>query len=799
MSILKKTGLLPLVAIISTTLAGCGGGSGEDKEVQPKPIEIEPENAAPIVKLDDANVEERKAITLKPKDSDPDGEVVAYKWEKLSGPDEVILTDADKPELTLTAPQVTADTDIKLKITVTDDDGQTASDEATLTVTSKKLEVALKGKVTDNDIPNAEVSVIIGDRQFTATADENGNYTVDLSVDDSLADSVITVTASGTEEQNQQNVELISNVSSVQNAVDSAGEDGILDNEESSTVNVTNVTTVIDALMRDANGGEPVADAEDLDNLSHSYEPELVLPMSGCLKAVIDNGLPLPELPENPDGTSPRPLTNTAELARNLTGISQCITDIANDEDLELADLITDVIQDPDLVSSGFDADDEGFESTYYFKGPDGEFWGDRLKLNEDGTGEILNVAFRSDITWQANDSGLILTYPDGIKVGTYTDPNGGRIWDVMRTETRITRILSNDNVAQVSIEHTQFQRDTSPQGAFPDSQPETTDAFYAQMVIETGLKNPADFLTTDVEYSIPVPNFIAEASLPQGVSAPDDQYKGLGRGIMGLTLTESGQAEIKIYETDTGNNGQLVPETVAATYEIENNHLRLAADYNGNDINFDFVFFNDQPPYNTNGMMTDTLSGSERSSPITSYLLEKNGTGWNEDNMAGYYSLGWNLDNNTRHFWLELKEDGTAVNVITEDKNDNGVIEPDQQNEVRKTEGRWQINGAELRIRRYGERGSGKACASATFEPADGAGCIIWHERVLDLFNILNGDTYYVQHRHNYFNIFSAGLGSGGQGGIYYTALDNRKWLKLDRPPVDIETPASPANAPEK
>ena len=808
MSVLKKTKLLPLAAIISVILSGCGGGGNDDKEVKPDPIE--PENVAPLVKLTDATVEERKEVTLTPEVSDTDGEVVSYEWEKLSGPDEFTLTDADKPELKLTAPEVTADSEIKLRLTVTDDDGATATDEATVKVTSKQLSVSLKGKVTDNDIPDATVTVyingeplIVNGEPVTAIANEEGNYTVPISVDDSLESGLITLNATGAE--GQEEVALISNIGSVEDAVSSAGSDNTLDNTESSTVNVTNVTTATHALMLDANGGEPINSIDTLNTASHSYEPELLIPISGCIQRVIDYGQDLPEGVED-----------TLELVSDMSTIRDCIRTAQNDTDAEVPfdEVMSNIVADDDLVFNNIDTDTEGFISTYYFKGPDTDFWGDRLVLDTSTSGTLYSVDYQTPVTITSDETGLTLDYSEaGVNVGELTG-SGTTARYIIRKQTTIKRVVNSEFVAQVIVDHKYYESTIENPTSFPadaelklESALDDRESINAQMVIEGGLKNPT-FLQQNTEYSIPVPYVPASATTNLTV---DDQYKGFGRSLMGLILDSATEATIKVYDPlgERDNNGDLVPYEVEATYVIEDNHLKLndieiTPQADGQDpfeVNFDFAFFDDQAPFYANGMMTMTVNGQKTSSPISSYLLERDDSStWTNENAPGIYNLGWNFDEPLSHFWLELNADKTGKTIIVHDENGNGELDP--ITDVKERGSRWDIVDGKLIIRRYGNSSGinqGQECSPTGFTPAASDTCQIWHERQLDLYNIVSKedreDIMFVQHTHKYHNIFSS-VGTGNAPAIYYEATDNRKWLKLENPPIEIP---SSANAPKK
>lgn len=67
---------------------------------------------------------------------DPDGTVVSYRWEQISGNPPVTLTNANEPIATFTAPNAGAKPkEFGFLLTVTDNDGSTGTDEVIITVT----------------------------------------------------------------------------------------------------------------------------------------------------------------------------------------------------------------------------------------------------------------------------------------------------------------------------------------------------------------------------------------------------------------------------------------------------------------------------------------------------------------------------------------------------------------------------------------------------------------------------------------------------------------------------------------
>ena len=81
----------------------------------------------------DRAVDEGAAVSITGTAGDSDGSVASHAWTRVSGP-AVTLTGADTATVGFTAPQVDADTDLVLRLTVTDDDGASASDDVSVRI-----------------------------------------------------------------------------------------------------------------------------------------------------------------------------------------------------------------------------------------------------------------------------------------------------------------------------------------------------------------------------------------------------------------------------------------------------------------------------------------------------------------------------------------------------------------------------------------------------------------------------------------------------------------------------------------
>ena len=116
-------GMAAIIAVL-LLLAGCGGGGEEDTPANRSPSA----DAGP-----DQTVDAGNTVTLDGSGSDTDGSIARYQWTQTVGPT-VSLANASQASTSFTAPESDAAATLTFRLTVTDDDGATASDEVSVTV-----------------------------------------------------------------------------------------------------------------------------------------------------------------------------------------------------------------------------------------------------------------------------------------------------------------------------------------------------------------------------------------------------------------------------------------------------------------------------------------------------------------------------------------------------------------------------------------------------------------------------------------------------------------------------------------
>lgn len=120
----QLVGIVALIAVL-LSLAGCGGGSGEDLPVNRPPSA----NAG-----EDQTVTAGSRVTLDGSgSSDADDTLAGYQWTQMSGTD-VSLSNTDQAAVSFVAPQADMTVTLTFRLTVTDNDGARASDDVSVTI-----------------------------------------------------------------------------------------------------------------------------------------------------------------------------------------------------------------------------------------------------------------------------------------------------------------------------------------------------------------------------------------------------------------------------------------------------------------------------------------------------------------------------------------------------------------------------------------------------------------------------------------------------------------------------------------
>lgn len=246
--------------------------------------------------------------------------------------------------------------------------------------------LVLRGRVTDGPIADAGVSATVDGRTFTATADADGHYSLEII---GTGDGMVTLAAAGTGKQST--VRFASVLGDFDRVLAEAGSDGELTRDENNQVQVTNLSTAQSLLLERANGGQPVTDDEALVMARESLDNGELLTMAAAIKLSVDGGYPLPA------GTP-----DTLALISDPEALLAFLGAVDADDPAALGEAINAVAADPEVTVPSTAQDLAGTYTLAYNLGlpgtiDTGYIQGERLTLDADGGGSWVTAVPNGD------------------------------------------------------------------------------------------------------------------------------------------------------------------------------------------------------------------------------------------------------------------------------------------------------------------------------------------------------------------------------------------------------------------
>ncbi|MBU2881466.1 hypothetical protein KO525_09055 [Psychrosphaera sp. B3R10] len=433
---LKTTG----VVFCSVLLFGCLDKDDEVQVTQGAIIDRQTEASLSIVAAQMVEIQEQTAWSIRADVTATNGieELPSQvRWEVVDAPSgftmPLVWTDVvdGSSIVDFTTPDISEDQQVTLRVyaEVVESDTIAAAQifhDITLELYANG-EIVISGAVVDDPIPNAIVTIRVGEETFEVVADENGLYRIPIEFVDE--DAVFEVTAVGQPGSGFESVEFKSYLGDGKSLLEDAGSDGELTASENININVSNVTTAIYVLVQDIieeQSGEtaPVEGAVlnqgEYDALVEQVDNEEVIQVAAVIQLVVDYGA---DLPEN---------TNTVlELVEDLIkdeqakdlfvqeSIEQVVAENNDIDTLTLEDLVEDIIEDENLVPS---ADEQEFIGNYVvantvrsfsslFKNSKLLFGGVSLNANNVGTVSQFLTAGDRSFSWAVSGTQVIATF----------------------------------------------------------------------------------------------------------------------------------------------------------------------------------------------------------------------------------------------------------------------------------------------------------------------------------------------------------------------------------------------------
>lgn len=274
--------------------------------------------------------------------------------------------------------------------------------------------LTLTGTVTDAPIANAVVTATVGDETFTANADANGNYSLDIEVEPGATTGFVTLSARGVGPQSY--VEFTSLAGTFASLKAQAGADETLSNTENFATQITNVSTAQAVLLQEANGGEPVNTEALLATLSATINSQEVLDLATAIKLLVDDAANYP---------MPNGATSLLTLISTPVTRAQFVDDTYDQSPTTFASTQTAIVTDttltqpvssetlPASLTAALLSNASDFSFNYVNRVNSYEF-------NSDGTGSAATGQWGTDMTWAIAGSGVDVTYASTIHATSF-------------------------------------------------------------------------------------------------------------------------------------------------------------------------------------------------------------------------------------------------------------------------------------------------------------------------------------------------------------------------------------------
>lgn len=272
------------------------------------------------------------------------------------------------------------------------------------------VKLTFMGAITDAPIANAAVTVHVGERSFTTTAGADGTYEIAIEIDADESNSYVTIDAKGA--AGQEFVEFTSLAGTFGSLAAQAGADGALTPDENFATQVTNVSTAEAALLRQANGGQPITSDAIKQSLGAELNGQQVLDLATAIKLAVDSS---DEYPLPAGVASTLALANDADTAsafvasaqtQDPEAFSQTQAAIAADPALTKP---VDAGSVPAHLTAAILSTDAGFTFNYTNRVND-------YRFNTDGSGVLASGSFNTAMQWTVDGSTVKVSYAQPIE-----------------------------------------------------------------------------------------------------------------------------------------------------------------------------------------------------------------------------------------------------------------------------------------------------------------------------------------------------------------------------------------------
>ncbi len=666
------------ILMVSSLLTACGGGGGGDSGGGGGGGGGGG-NQAPTVSVDtpveaSANTE----ITITATASDPDGQIDSYAWEVTSS-QSISLSGSDTRSVTFTTPDVNSAENVTLRVTVTDDDGATASANVRVNVTpGETATLTIQGNILDSaDITS--IAVLLDGEEISADTEMPSATTFNATIEvaESKFDSFVSIKGQGSD--SNAHVALYSLLGTVNQLVEQAKGDATLTSDENFSVNLSSLTTAEYGLIKDVNGSSGVYSDVALEKGFSGLETIALQNWASAVIVANSNGDSAGEL-KLPDNVN-----NTLTLVESADAMNAYLEAIFYSSEFKTAksDL---------LVNTSYFNGVGNLEApfTLYFNPLDGlnysvfpkQGLSHSMVFNADGTGYMNQYSFDWGIAaiGDVGDAALVAVFDDKGHTQS-TDPDTGTV--TKSGVSQVGLVLLDQPVEG----RANYVVTTEYEQIVGSNDPEVTN-------VERVLVN-ASMVTTGMP------------ELSETVFVPLPRNKFSQQFVLENTFTFGKATQYEEIQLNADGTGSALFTGADITWSQTDNELSITglSYYNtGEDfysaedtISYQVVSARELHQVVSATVKKEGVSEDHKISTGTA-VLDANETAWDAADAPGFY-LGKFRAVSSRpldSFFVELKANGEADVYYTTDRNEDGeIVETnDASTEVTHLYGTWEIKG---------------------------------------------------------------------------------------------------------
>jgi hypothetical protein len=262
-------------SLFVVSLSGCGGGSSSDTQVVETPPAAT--NTAPVAVQDNTTVTNNAIVTIDvlANDSDPESDSLTIT-EIVTQPNFGTASIVNN-QIEFTPQSNFAGTDsITYRIS---DSELTADAEVTLALTQS---LTLSGSVNNLNGVDAVISATIGDQSLPIQAEDDGQFSIDLTITDST--QFIQLAANNADQQPL----LVSLLGNAEQLLEQSSQDRELTPNEAPLLNLSNISTAFYLLGEDLNGNQPIDIVESFNDIVSEINAQDTLNVAAFMQ-LIDN------------------------------------------------------------------------------------------------------------------------------------------------------------------------------------------------------------------------------------------------------------------------------------------------------------------------------------------------------------------------------------------------------------------------------------------------------------------------------------------------------------------------------